>query len=182
MTDILLASDFSDMSPAQLRLAEAKYLFECFKGSRDTHPDQGLFLLTVFFDSFLFCLVSIEEMVEDETRNRLRALDSFMFFKALRNITTHHSVLSGVKGKFERPISRVVSIGYGCEGQFGAQFFLIPEKLEKIFGHILIERKGQKKTIEMARGHLSTLTAIGGTIMLVDVIEGVISDIEQHIV
>jgi hypothetical protein len=177
----IAASEFAEMSAPMLRLSEAKYLFEQFKSARSSEPNLGLFLLTVYFDSLLFCLVSIEEMADVSTRDKLHKVPSFVFFKALRNITTHHSVLSGVKGKFARPISRTVSIGVGCKVEFSEQFFLLPEKLRDIFDSILMERPREKHTLDLARSYLAQLEATGKQIMLVDLIQSVISDVEPHV-
>jgi hypothetical protein len=174
-------TDFSDMSAPKLRLAETKHLFELFKTARNVEPNYGLFLLTTYFDSLLFCLISIEEMTDAETRSKLRSLESFLFFKALRNIATHHSVLSAIRGKFERPIARIVSVGIGAPVEFSEQFFLVPDRLERIFDSILLERPGEGRTIESARRYLSTLKARGGQIMVVDLVQGVINDIEPHV-
>ena len=176
------ASEFFDLSAPMLRLNEAKYLFEQFKSSRNAEINYGLFLLTTYFDSFLFCLISVEEMVEDETQKSLRNLDSFLFLKALRNISTHHSVLSGVKGKFPRPISRIVSVGVGCSPEFSEQFFLIPERLRDIFDKILSERPSEKYTLAGARRYLDQLESSGKKIMLVDTIHSALTEIEQHVV
>jgi len=177
----IAVTEFSEMSAPRLRLEEVKHLFALFKTARNAEPNYGLFFLTVYFDSLLFCLVSIEEMVDTDTRDILRSLESFAFFKVLRNITTHHSVLSGIKGKFERPISRTVSVGIGCGVEFSEQFHLIPEKLEIIFDIILSERPSEKRTIENARNYLSTLKLTGKQIMVVDLTQAIIADIDPHI-
>jgi hypothetical protein len=178
----IAAIEFAEMSAPLLRLTESKYLFDQFKRSQNTDINYGLFLLTVYFDSLLFCFVSIEEMVDVATRDKLRSIQSFIFFKALRNISTHHSVLSGLKGKFTAPISRIVSIGIGCEVDFSEQFFVTPERLREVFDAILKERPREKRTIEGARNYLADLEAKGGHIMLVDLIQTAITDIEPHIV
>lgn len=175
------ASEFAEMSAALLRFAEAKYLFEQFKAARSSEINQGLFLLTVYFDSFLFCLVSVEEMVDSSARDKLRVTPSFLFFKALRNITTHHSVLSGLKGKFPRPISRIVSIGVGYKVDFPEQFFLLPERLREIFDRILLERPNEKRTITAARSYLDRLETAGNQIMITDLMESVLTDVEPHV-
>lgn len=177
----IAAEQFAAMSAPMLRLTEARYLFDQFKSARNAEPNQGLFLLTVYFDAFLFCFISIEEMVDTATRGKLRAIPSFTFFKALRNIATHHSVLSGVKGKFARPISRIVSVGVGCNVEFSEQFFLLPEKLRAIFDAVLQERPGEKRTIEAARSYLSQLENTGKQIMLVDLTQAVVSEVEPHV-
>jgi hypothetical protein len=87
------AADFSEMSPAQLRLAETNHLLNLFKAARNAEVNYGMFLLTTYFDSILFCFASIEEMVAPECKDTLRSLDSFVFFKALRNIATHQCPL-----------------------------------------------------------------------------------------
>lgn len=150
MSDIS-AADFLEMNPAHVRLQETRQLFEHFKSARNAKPNCGLFLLTTYFDALLFCLVSIEEMVSVRTQRILRSLDSFLFFKALRNITAHHIVLSGIKGKFERPIARVVYVGIGCAPEFSEQFYVISERLEAILDAVLAERPGERGTIEGAR-------------------------------
>ncbi|MBN8947910.1 hypothetical protein ACVCL3_10780 [Rhodanobacter sp. UC4437_H4] len=177
----IAAGQFAEMSAPLLRLTEAKYLFEQFKSARNAEPNHGLFLLTVYFDSLLFCLISVEEMVDEKTRKTLRGLNSFLFFKALRNITTHHSVLSGVKGKFARPISRIVSVGVGCRPEFSEQFFLIPERLREIFDSVLAERPGERHTLQGARDYLDQLEATGTQIMLVETVQAAISEIEVHV-
>jgi hypothetical protein len=177
------AAEFIEMSPARVRLQETRQLFEHFKSARNSKPNHGLFLLTTYFDALLFCLVSIEEMVPVDTRHRLRSLDSFLFFKALRNITTHHIVLSGAKGKFERPIARVVSVGVGCTPEFSEQFYVIPEQLEAIFVAVSIERPRDRATIEGARRYLASVVAQGDKpIMLVAMVDGVLSEVERHVV
>ncbi|MHB1579109.1 MAG: hypothetical protein ACYCTK_08615 [Acidithiobacillus ferrooxidans] len=177
----IAADQFAEMSAPMLRLTEAKYLFDQFKSARNAEPNHGLFLLTVYFDAFLFCLVSIEEMVDTTTRDNLRAIPSFLFFKALRNIATHHSVLSGINGKFDRPISRIASVGVGCSVEFSEQFFLLPDKLRAIFDAVLKERPSEKLTVEAARNYLSQLEASDTTIMLVDIIQVVVSEVEPHV-
>jgi hypothetical protein len=172
---------FAEMSAPMLRLTEAKYLFEQFKSARNAEPNYGLFLLTVYFDSFLLCFASIEDMVDQPTRRKLRSVPSFVFFKALRNIATHHSVLSGLKGKFPRPISRLVSVGIGAPVEFSEQFFLLPDKLRNIFDAILMERPNQKRTIEAAQAYLAGLEAPGTKIMIVDLIQTAITEVEPHV-
>jgi hypothetical protein len=176
------AGQFAAMSAPLLRLTEAKYLFDQFKSARNAEPNHGLFLLTVYFDSLLFCLVSIEEMADTPTRKKLCAVPSFLFFKALRNITTHHIVLSGIKGKFERPISRIVSVGVGCQVEFSEQFFLLPDKLRNIFDSVLKERPYEKRTLDAAQSYLSQIEETGRQIMIVDLIQTVISEVEPHVV
>jgi len=174
-------TEFADMSAPMLRLTEARYLFEQFKSARSADPNYGLFLLTVYFDSFLFGFISIEEMVDASTRDKLRKIGSFLFFKALRNISTHHIVLSSIKGKFERPICRIVSEGVGCDVEFSEQFFISPDKLRAIFHTVLRERPGERQTIEAAMKFLLLHEARGGKLMVVDLVQTAIADIESYV-
>ena len=175
----IAADQFAALSAPQLRYAEAEHLFDLFKTARNAEPNHGLFLLTTYFDSLLFCFVSIEEMVDQPTREALRRIPSFLFFKALRNIATHHSILSGVQGKFPRPIARIVSVAVGGRVDFSEQFFLMPEKLREIFSLVLKERPGEKRTIDIANEYLSSLESSGSQIMVVDLVERALADIES---
>jgi hypothetical protein len=91
------------------------------------------------------------------------------------------SVLSGIKGKFERPVARLVSVSVGGTVPFSEQLFLVPEKLEAIFSSILQERPHELRTIEVARRHLEALKGCEGDIMLVDVIEAAIAEVTPHV-
>ncbi|MBI2398448.1 MAG: hypothetical protein HYV17_11685 [Xanthomonadales bacterium] len=174
-------SDFAGLSAAQLRLEEAKHLFELFEAAQDAEPNYGLFLLTTYFDSLLFCLVSIEEMVDAQTKYKLNSLGSFKFFKALRNIATHHSVLSGVQGKFDRPIARIVSVVGSSKDTPSEQFYVMPDKLESIFASILRLRKQEEPTIDAARAFLQVLKSRGERILVADLIRSVIADVETRL-
>lgn len=175
-------TDFTCLTPAALRLAEARFLFERLKDSGRADHDSTLFLMTTYFDSFLFCLVSIEEMITDTQRDSIRSIPVFRFFKALRNITTHHSVLTGIKdSKFPRPITRIVSIGVGCQVDDAAKFCVIPEKLHFIFDEIVKERPGERKTIEFARAFLNDLSDSGRDILVADLMQLAITEIEPHV-
>ncbi|MDH4425601.1 MAG: hypothetical protein QE495_04060 [Acidovorax sp.] len=176
----ITVTEFAEMSPPVLRLAEAHYLFAQFKSARNTE-NHGLFLLTVYFDALLFCSVSIEEMVDAATRDKLRSIPVFLFFKALRNIATHHSVLSGFNGKFTRPIARVVYAGVNCNVEFAEEFFLLPDRLKTIFDAVLQARPSERHTIDPARSYLAGLESTGNKIMIVDLIQSVISEVESHV-
>jgi hypothetical protein len=82
----------SKLTSAQLRLEEAKYLYMQFRTSCGP-PTDTYFLMAVYFDSYLFSLISVEDILpagKDEVRN----VPEFAFLKALRNISAHHSVLA----------------------------------------------------------------------------------------
>ncbi len=120
-------------------------------------------------------------MVEQERKKALLAIDSFLFLKALRNIATHHCVLSGIKGKFERPVVRLISVGVGTTVPFAEQFILVPEKLEIIFSAILSARRREARTIDGARRYLATLQLTGEDIFLVNVVEEALTDVGEII-
>lgn len=173
------ASEFSTMSAPELRMSEVRYLFDRFKAARNSQPNCGLFLLTVYFDSLLFCVISIEEMVEPGTRRELRSLNSFSFLKALRNITGHHSILSSSSGKFDKPVSRVVSVGVGCTPEFSEQLVLRPEKMKAVLQALIAERPQERYTVEKARQHLAALQENGSDLFLVKIIEEAIAEVES---
>ena len=181
MTQISV-EDFVHLTPAALRLAEVKFIFERFKDSGKADHNSTLFLMTTYFDAFLFCLVSIEEMTSGTERDTIRELKVFRFFKALRNITTHHSVLTGIRdSKFPRPIARIVSIAVGCQVEDAAKFFVIPEKLHFIFDEIVKERPREKRTIDSARDFLVELSNSGKDILVAELMQLAIAEIEPHV-
>jgi hypothetical protein len=101
-------TDMSTFTPAQLRYHEAKYFYSQFIANSGP-PYDDYFKMVCYFDTFLFSLVSVEEMIDESDRNRLLKIDVFRFVKALRNITMHHSVLAAPQpgAKFERPKEKV---------------------------------------------------------------------------
>jgi hypothetical protein len=100
-----------DTAPLLMRFYEAIYFFKqfiLFSGP----PRDCYFLKIAYLDGFLFSLVSIEDMNSD-LGERLNDISIFKFFKALRNLTTHHSVLAAPlqTESFERPLSRHIYEG-----------------------------------------------------------------------
>lgn len=172
------ADQFSNMSAAALRLAEAQFVLEKYSEASRAPHNETLFLLTTYFDAFLFCFVSIEEMVGDAQKKKaIQAIPIFTFIKALRNIATHHSILSGVNGKFPRPFARIVSIG----ASENAVFRIIPERLEFIFSEILKDRPHEKKTMDAARSYLDSRISIGGDILLKEILDSAIESVRPHV-
>lgn len=138
--------------------------------------------MTTYFDAFLFCYVSIEEMVEESQKDKLRALGVFRFMKALRNISTHHSVLTGIKdSKFQRPIARVVSIGVDCKVPETAKFFVHPDRLNEIFDAILVERPFEVRTVEPARDFLRERSKSASTLYVADLMKMAISEAGAYV-
>lgn len=173
-------AQFFLLSPARARLAEARYLFSQLRSASDNQNDHAFFLLTVYLDSLLFCLISVEEMVDEKTKKVLQQIDSFMLLKSLRNIAAHHAILPGTTGKYERPIARVVDAGVPPDFE---AFFLLPTKLRTIFDKRLAEcPKRDVKTFAAARRYLSKIEASGERIMIAELIDTVFSDIESHVI
>jgi hypothetical protein len=111
---MLNEEQLSQASPAFLRYNEAKYLLEQFRRHCGP-PAHSYFHLIVYFDAFLFCIVSIEEMLSRSQKDALHQLEIFTFLKAARNITTHHSILAAPpdaqKVGFQRPFGRLLALG-----------------------------------------------------------------------
>lgn len=68
-------------------------------------------------------------MVDPDQHSQLRVLERF--FDALQSISTRHSILSGVKGKFDISIFCAVSIGAGSTIELSVWIFNL-EKTEKL--------------------------------------------------
>lgn len=149
------ADDFLKLNPSELRLREASFLVDRFFEACNAEHNDTLFLMTTYFDSFLFCFVSIEEMVSSEQRVALRESNLFRFIKALRNISTHHSILTGSKtNRFPRPIARILSVGVGCVPKQNAEFYIKDKTLHEIFDKILDKRPQEKHNIPPAKKFL----------------------------
>ena len=150
------------MPPANLRCHEAEYFFHCFLracGGPDHHDDY--FTMIAFFDAYLFSIVSIEDMVAKDERALLHNIDLFRFLKALRNVTSHHSVLAGpsIGWKFERPFSRHVSENFSKGVPIPAKLELRFDVLRRIFDAVQQERPRERKTLDRARAYMSRLEA-----------------------
>lgn len=180
---MLSVTEFAELSPSRLRLKEAEFFLEQLKHAGTVDHNKTLFLMTAYFDAFIFCYVSIEEMLSDDKKDKLRSLGVFRFFKALRNISMHHSILTGIKdSKFERPIGRVLHYGVGCKVTETAKFFLLPNKLNAIFDALLIERPKEKYTIEPAREFLNEVSQTNEQIFLVALMQQAMFEAELQVV
>jgi hypothetical protein len=149
----------SGMTPAQLRLAEAEYFYLQFL--KHSRCGDCYFLMVSYFDSFLYALITIEEMIVKNLQLRLRDIPEFAFLKELRNINTHHSVLAAVtnNSKFSRPFSRHIDSG-GPQGDSSKLFFQADSLRRAIFDEIEKENKGKKgrlKNLKAARKALDLL-------------------------
>jgi hypothetical protein len=179
---MISVDQFVELPPSQLRLKESEFYLQQLKKAGNADYQSTLFLMTAYFDAFVFAYISIEEMLPLEKKELLRATKIFRFFKALRNISTHHSVLTGIKGtKFERPIERHVTVGVGCQVHDAVKFFLVPEKLNAIFDAVLAERPKEVHTIEPARQFLEEISHSDDTIYVVDLMQSAISEASLHV-
>ena len=176
------AIDVKRFSPPALRFEQSKRFLSLFNHASRPNGDCW-FDMVMFFDAFLFSFVSIEEMVPKSTRAQLQGIESFKFFKALRNITTHHSVIAGAspEAKFPRPLVRSISLSIGADETTPVAFRLKPDILRFIFDEVLKERPGEKKTIDQARAYLSRLESTGGNIYFQDLMEAALSDMAAHV-
>lgn len=145
-TEMIEEEQISEMSPAQLRLAEAKYFYLQFL--RHSRSGDCYFLMVSYFDSYLFALISIEEMVVQKLRLKLYNIPEFAFLKELRNINTHHSVLAAVtkSSKFSRPFSRHIDVG-GPQGD-SSELFFKSNVLRAIFDEIEKEHKEKNRSLK----------------------------------
>jgi len=176
------AIDVSQLSAPALRLAQAEQFFTLFNQASRPGGDCW-FDMAMHFDAFLFCFVSIEEMVPAEIKVRLRSVGSFKFFKALRNITAHHSVIAGASpaAKFPRPVVRYIPDSLGASEMEPVEFKLKPDRLRIIFEEILNVRESEKWTIEAARSFLDDLEAAGRPIFIRQLMELAIAEMRPHV-
>ncbi len=145
-------------SAPELRIEEADYFYSQFL-KHCGPPADCYFLVVCYFDAFVFALVSIEEMVPDGAKEQIRACSEFRLFKALRNITTHHSVLCAAvaDAKFPRPFSRKVSATVGGCPDGSSRLSMRFDILRGIFDAVEKEWPPERRTLEMARACLQDL-------------------------
>ena len=142
-------TELSKTNPSQLRLKEAEFFRQKFVEASGP-PKSSYFQMIAYFDAFLFCAISIEEMVSTAQKDKLNSEDIFKFFKAARNLTTHHSILAAPKQKSQylRPHSRTISISIGgnSEGS-SARFRVAIEKFRQVFNTASTNYPRSKKGI-----------------------------------
>ena len=157
--DMFTEEQVSAMETSRLRYEEARYLYSQFVNHCGP-PQDSYFHMIAYFDAFLFCFVSIEEIISEEDKKKLNENPIFKFLKAARNITAHHSVLAAVRQKdpFIRPFSRVIdeSIG-GTHSIASARLAVKIEKFREIFSLVVSKRPREKCTIDAAEIYLRSL-------------------------
>lgn len=158
----------STIDPARLRYEEAIYLCSEFL-NHCISPKESTFLLITYLDSFLFCFISIEEMVSDEDKKIMKESLIFNFLKAARNVTAHQTILAAPKqkSKFKYPFLRsvMVSLNLGTGHKSGRT------KLRLNFKQIretFITGKVRKDTLELAKEYLTNKESIGVEELLIE--------------
>jgi len=171
--------ELAQQTPASLRLAQAEY----FLGEYIRHcgpPVDSYFGMVCCFDAFLFAFVSVEEMVNEEMKKKLNEDSKFRFFKALRNITTHHSILSApIDGKFLRPFSRSIEMSVGNTQNESSRLSLNFNVLREILDAVELERKQERYTIAYAREFLKEMEDTGNKVFIEDLMRNTLDSIKQ---
>lgn len=157
--------------PVLLRYKEAQYLYVKFEAACGP-PRDSYFEMIVYFDAFLFCFVSIEEMVSKEIKEKLNDLDVFKFLKAARNVTTHHSVLAAPnqKGEFVRPFFR--AIDESKVGNASARLRIDVEQFGQIFSLAAELWPCGKKVFQAGAESLRRIEASGGKELFIEDVMG----------
>lgn len=156
--------EISKTDPAFLRYLEAEYLCGQFLDSCGP-PLDSYFQMILYFDAFLFCFVSIEEMVSPEKKKGLNQLDIFKFFKAARNVTTHHSILAAPvqKGEFVRGVLRDINESTGGSLPIAsARFKVNTENFRKIFS-LAAKKWPHGKGFQAGEEYLNRIEANGSS-------------------
>jgi hypothetical protein len=157
-------NELSALSPSKLRFAEAEHFLNLF--IKSCAPPKDWYFETISYaDAFLFTLISVEEMVEDTVCQALRSKPVFRFLKAMRNVTTHHSVLASVApgSKLPRPFSRHMV------NDISARLCFRFDILRQIFDVVEKERPFEKKALDRARIFIAEKEAAVDKVYLEDV-------------
>ena len=174
--------DMASLSPAEIRLKQSTAFLAHFNHASRANHDCW-FEMSMYFDAFLFCFVSMEEMVDSQAKNALQNTPSFRFFKVLRNISTHHSILSGAspKSKFPRPLTRYIPETSGAPETEQVEFRLKPDVLRSIFDQVAVEVKHERANIEVAKDFLASLEVNGGHIHIRHVMQKAIDEASSNV-
>lgn len=175
----MLETEMISLTSAQLRLEQARHFLSAFVCSCGP-PRDSYFHMVANFDAFLFFLTSTEEMVGTPQRAVLQAEEAFRFMKALRNITTHHSILAASQSdaKFFRPFIRHLDECIGPTQSSSGRLVLVPDRLRAIFDAIECEVPREKKTLDLARHHLASLEVRGTTLYIEDVMREALASVQ----
>jgi len=155
---MLTEAQISDTHPALLRYHEARFFLSRFLASCGP-PRDSYFEMISYFDAFLFCLISVEDMVSEEQKQRLRSKDVFSFLKAARNLTSHHSVLASPnqRGQYVRPFSRLINEGQ----QASARLRVTINEFRQVFELATCNWPRSREGFQAAEPYLAALEARG---------------------
>lgn len=132
-----------------------------------------------YFDAFLFSLATVWDMSDASSRAMLDQIESFRFFRALRNVATHHAILAAnVAGnKFPRPFSREINASCGGLPNDSSRLFFRMDVLRTILDAIEAERPKEKKNLDVARRFMTNLEAGGERLYLEDVMSVAVANV-----
>lgn len=172
----------SNTPPVQLRLKHAEYFLSQYR-LHCGPPVDAYWLMVGYFDAYLFSLATVWDMSHPEARKKLETIGVFRFFKALRNVAAHHSILAaGVsENKFPRPFSREVNVSAGGPQNDSSRLLFRLDILRQILYAVEAERPHEKKNIEVACSYISELEACGVKVYLEDIMEEAIHAVERAI-
>lgn len=175
----MLETEMAPLSTPQLRHREASYFCSQFIAHCGP-PHDSYFHMVCYFDAFLAALTSVEEMVDNSSKATLAGNDAFRFIKALRNITTHHSVLASSQqdSKFTRPFTRHLFNSVGNIQTSSGNLAINYARFREIFDAIEIKRPSEKHTIAAARRHLAALEAQPQPVFLEQVMHEALAIVE----
>jgi len=175
----MLEIEMAPLSTPQLRHREASYFCSEFIAHCGP-PYDSYFHMVCYFDAFLSALTSVEEMVDDASKAKLRGSDRFRFIKALRNISTHHSVLasSQLDSKFIRPFTRHIFNSVGDTQASSGNLAINYDRFRVMFDAIEAERPSEKHTIAVAKSHLSALEARPQPVFLEQIMHESLAEVE----
>ncbi len=167
----MLETEMAPLSTPQLRYREALYFYTQFTAHCGP-PQDSYFHMICYFDSFLYALASIEEMVDDNAKAQLRSSDAFRFIKALRNISAHHCVLASSQqdSKFVRPFARHLSNNVGGIETSSGKLAINYDRFLEIFDKVEAEVRREKYTLDAARTYLTLLKSKNQPVFLEDVL------------
>jgi hypothetical protein len=138
-------------------------------------PVDSHFEMIAFFDAFLFSIVSIEDMVNNSLKSRLQTAEVFLFLKAARNVTTHHSVLAAPfqPNGFARPLPRRITEHAGGSSPYAyAKFAVSIRNFRKVFHQAAVRYPRGASHFLAGETYLNSLEARGvGEILLEDVMQ-----------
>lgn len=170
----------SSTPPARLRHRHAEHFLSQYR-LHCGPPVDAYWLMVGYFDAYLFALATVWDMSQVNVRSELEAIGGFRFFKALRNVAAHHSILAAaVSGnKFERPFSREINVSAGGPQNDSSRLFFRLDVLRQIFDAVEAERPHEKRNIDVARSYISELESRGVRVYLEDIMEDALQAVER---